>query len=41
MSVVSDLSCLLLVLYIHTVKCYLDKILNSNEATSVVVLYPT
>jgi len=33
--------CLLLVLYVCITKCYLDKILNSDEVTSVAVLYPT
>jgi len=39
--VLNVVSCLLLVLYICIVRCYLDKILNSDEVTLVAVLYPT
>ncbi|TWJ10947.1 hypothetical protein JN06_02568 [Bacteroides zoogleoformans] len=38
-SITSIVSCLLLVLYIYTIKFYLDKILNSDEVTSVAVLH--
>lgn len=38
-SITSVVSCLLLVLYIYVVKFYLDKILNSEEVTSVTVLH--